>query len=183
MGRAAPAKDYGDPMILPLAFLFVLPGAALAQESSWRFEHGAAFAQPSESNSNIFRLEIGCGEPYRLAVYTDRGPVLPADGQGEGDYFYKPGRIEAEVDGGSFPLVAAGSDDAVVLFGEGTAEQGYMADPDPELLSAIRQGAQLTLLFDITSAANAETDSPHETFARFPLQGADEVIAQALAGC
>ncbi len=183
MGRAAPAKDNGDPMILPLILLIVFPDTAAAQESSWKLEHGAAFAAPSESNSNIYRLEIGCGEPYRLAVYTDNGPVLTADGQGADDYFYKPRRIEAEVDGSTFPLVAAGSDDAVVLFGEGTAEQGFMADPDPDLLAAIRRGAELTLFFDVTSAPNGETDSPYETFARFPLQGSGEVIAQALAGC
>ena len=170
-------------MLLPLAFLFLLPDAALAEENTWKVEHGAALAQPSESNSNIYRLEVSCGEPYRLALYTEQGPVLPAGGRGEADYFYKPGRIEAEVAGGSFPLVAAGSDDAVVLFREGTAEQGYMADLDPDLLAAITRGTELTLSFDITPGANAKTDSPFETFARFSLKGAGEAIAEALAGC
>lgn len=169
-------------MKMLLGFLFLAP--AFAQPVGWHFEDGAAFAEPAEGNSNILRIEISCGgEPYRLAVYTDHGPVLTANGEGEADYFYETGRIEAEVDGIYFPLVAAGSEDAVVLFAEGTAEQNFLADLDQSFVSTLQEGGTLTLAFDITPAPNAETDSPFETFARFPLEGAGQAIGEALGEC
>jgi hypothetical protein len=169
-------------MFTPFALLLVLPAAAQAA-GGWRLENGAAVAEPHAGNSNVLRIEIACGEPYRLALYTAHGPVLPVSGQGDADYFYTPGRIEAEVDGRFFPLVAAGSDDAVVLFGEGTEEEGFMSDPDPDLLAALAEGGALTLSFDIAPAPHAETDSPFETFAQFSLEGAGDAVTQALAPC
>ncbi|WP_048648336.1 hypothetical protein [Nitratireductor soli] len=161
--------------------------ACLPARAEWRLENGIAMATPDDGNSNITRLVIECGAPFNLLVYASGGPVLPVAGGGDGgveaDYFYQPHRIEAEVDGHYFPLAAAGSDDAVVLTGQGTEAEGYLADLDPGLLDEMQRGRRLTLSFDVTPEPNAETDSPFETFARFSLAGAAEVIGAAMRDC
>ncbi|EKF18065.1 hypothetical protein [Nitratireductor pacificus] len=164
--------------------LLCLACASLPARAEWRLENGVAMATPDGGNSNITRLLIECGTPFNLLVYASGGPVLPvAGGGGEADYFYQPHRIEAEIDGQRFPLAAAGSDDAVVLTGQGAEANGYLADLDRALLDLLRQGRHLTLAFDVTPEPNAETDSPFETFARFSLDGADPVIGSALRDC
>jgi len=96
---------------------------------------------PAVTSSNILQLEIGCGDPYHIAVFAEHGPVLTKDGRGEPDYFYERGRILAVIDGSEFPLVAAGSGDAVILLSEGPAEDNYLADIDEEFIEALLNGS------------------------------------------
>lgn len=164
-----------------LAFSFVnLVSPALS--APWELENGIATTTPSASNSNIVQLEVGCGDPYHLGVFTEHGPVLGREGTGEADYFYEPGRIQAVIDGAEFPLVAAGSGDAVVLLGEGTAEENYLADLEESFITTIKQGSELLLRFDL-SPENAADGTPFETYALFLLPGAEEAIDKALEDC
>lgn len=167
--------------LVALFVLMVLP--VLPAHAEWRLESGAAFAEPSETNSNIVGISFLCGDPVQFEIYTDSGPVLPKSGGGEADYFYMPGRVEAEIDGIYFPLVAAGSGDAVVMFGEGVAADNYMAELPPELMQALSKGMTLTIGFDVTPEPNEETDSQFETFARFSLAGAASALEGALKDC
>lgn len=140
-------------------------------------------ARPIETNSNIEALYVHCLEGPAIDAYAkDGAPVLPAEGGAEADYFYKPGVVRADVDGKTFPLVAAGSDIAVILFSEGTADQNFMAPVDIALFDAMFAGRMLTIGFDITPAAAAD-GSPFETFARFDLTGAAPLINDAIDPC
>ncbi|GGA70560.1 hypothetical protein GCM10011385_25510 [Nitratireductor aestuarii] len=150
--------------------------------AAWKFEDGVATTTPSASNSNIVQLELGCGDPYHFGVFTEHGPVLTKDGRGESDYFYEPGRIQAVIDGAEFPLVAAGSGDAVVLLAEGSQEDNYLADIDDSFIETIKQGSELLLRFDIVPE-NAADGSPFETYSLFTLPGAKEAIEEALKDC
>ena len=107
-------------------------------------------AKPTETNSTIEALHVHCLEGPAIDLYShDLGPVLPLEGGAEADYFYKPGMISADVDGQKFPLVAAGSDEAVVLFSEGEEAKGYLAPVDRALFEAMVSGKLLTLSLDI----------------------------------
>lgn len=170
----------------PVHFLFL--GSLLATcgfvsgAAAWQFEDGMATTKPEVSNSNIVQLELGCGDPYHFGVFTEHGPVLTKDGRGETDYFYEPGRIQAVIDGAEFPLVAAGSGDAVVLLQEGAKEDNYLADIGESFIETIRQGSELLLRFDIVPE-NAADGSPFETYAMFRLQDEQDAIGQALKEC
>jgi hypothetical protein len=164
-----------------LAVLLTLAAASPAY-AQWRLDEGVAIVEPGETNSNIELLALMCGEPFQLEVYARGGPVMPADQEVAADYFYKPGMVRATVDAQTFRLTAAGSDGAVVLFGEGSAAQNYMGPLPRPMIEALKGGKVFTLAFDITAAKNAD-GSPHETVATFPLTGSREAIEQALAGC
>lgn len=139
-------------------------------------------AAAQDTNSTLAALTIGCGDPFQIELHaTDGGPVLPRAG-GTADYFYRPGKIIASVDDHDWPLVAAASDVAVVLFSEGTVAENHLAPLDRRLIEALRDGHRLVLYFDIT-AANAADGSPFETFAAFSLDGAQDTLAVALDGC
>ena len=159
------------------ALLLASPAAA-----EWRLDNGVAIVEPSETNSNMELIALMCGDPYQLEVYARGGPVMPADQEVAADYFYKPGKVLATVDGQSFKMTAAGSDGAVVLFGEGSAAQNHMADVPKALIEALKGGTTLRIAFDITDAKNSD-GSPHETIAVFSLEGSREAIGTALAGC
>lgn len=150
--------------------------------AAWRVDNGLAVVEPDETNSNLQLLALSCGDPFQLELYAHDGPVLPQVWDGPADYFYQPGKIVASVDGRDFPLVAAGSEFAVVLYSEGTVAEHYLAPVDRELIGALRDGATLTLHFDI-STSNAQDGSPHETHARFPLADARAALDSALAAC
>jgi len=154
----------------------------MAHSAPWELENGIATTVPSASNSNIVQLEVGCGDPYHLGVFTEHGPVLAKDGKGEADYFYEPGRIQAVIDGAEFPLVAAGSGDAVVLLAEGSKEDNYLADIEESFITSLKQGSELLLRFDILPD-NAADGTPYETYALFLLPGAAEAIDNALKEC
>jgi len=165
----------------PLLALAIVLAAFPA--SAWEKAEGGAMARPVETNSNVEALFVHCLDGPALDLYAkDGAPVLPAAGGAEADYFYKPGAVRAEVDGKFFPLVAAGSDIAVVLFSEGEAAQGYMAPLDIALFDAIFAGRTLTISLDITPAAAAD-GSPLETFVRFDLAGSGPYINDAIAPC
>lgn len=159
-----------------------LAGATTPGFAAWRVDGEPAVVEPEESNSNLQLFAVACGDPFQLELYAHDGPVLPQVWDGPADYFYQPGKIIANVDGHDFPLVAAGSDFAVVLYSEGTVEENYLASVDRELIEALLTGATLTFFFDI-STANAADGSPYETFARFPLTGASDALGSALAAC
>jgi hypothetical protein len=163
-------------LALPLAF------AATSALAEWRVDNGLAVVEPAETNSNLQLFAVACGDPFQLELYAENGPVLPQVWDGPADYFYQPGKIIATIDGRDFPLVAAGSEYAVVLYSEGTVAENHMAPVDRELIRAMRAGATLTFHFDI-SAANASDGSPYETFARVPLAGAADALGSALAAC
>lgn len=175
------STNFSPALILFLGSLFASCGY-VASAAAWRFEDGMATTTPEVSNSNIVQLELGCGDPYHFGVFTEHGPVLTRDGQGEPDYFYEPGRIQAVIDGNEFPMVAAGSGDAVVLLKEGSQEDNYLADIDESFIETIRQGSELLLRFDLLPE-NAPDGSPFETYAMFRLQGGQEAIEEALKDC
>ena len=128
-------------------------------------------------------LAISCGDPVMVEVYSRGGPVKPEAGAETVDYFYKPGMVQARIDGAVFPLTAAGSDAAVVLFAEGTAAQNHMAPIDPAFIAALKGGTMLTLAFDVTAETNAADGTAHETLADFPLSGSTAALDAALAAC
>ncbi len=160
----------------------LLPSPALAE---WMLDNGVAIVSPSANNSTMELLAISCGDPYQVEVYSRGGPVRPepADASVETDYFYKPGKVQARIDGQVFPLAAAGSEAAVVLFAEGTAAEGHMADIDAAFIAALKSGTSATLAFDVTPDTNAADGTPHETVADFPLAGSTAAIEGALATC
>ena len=165
------------------AALIALGFAALPARAEWLLDGGVAIVSPTGGNSTIELLVVHCGDPYHVEVLSRGGPVRPdGDEAAEADYFYQPGKVQARIDGQAFPLVAAGSEAAVVLFGQGSAAQNHMASIDPSLIAALKAGTTLTLAFDITSQANAD-GTPHETFADFPLAGSSAVLDAALADC
>ena len=157
--------------------------AATSALAAWEKVDGGVTAKPSETNSTIEALHIHCLEGPAIDLYShDLGPVRPLDGGAEADYFYKPGMISADVDGQKFPLVAAGSDEAVVLFSQGEEAKGYLAPVDRALFEAMAGGKVLTLSFDISAATGAD-GSGFETFARFDLAGAGALVEEAVKAC
>jgi hypothetical protein len=163
--------------------LVVLLSAAAPALAAWEKVDGGVTAKPIETNSTIEALHVHCLDGPAIDLYSHKmGPVLPLDGGAAADYFYKPGMISADVDGQKFPLVAAGSDEAVVLFSEGEEAKGYLAPVDRALFAAMASGKMLTLSFDISPAQGAD-GSAHETFARFELTGAGTLIGEAVKAC
>lgn len=170
-------------VLLPLAALAALVTATPVQ-AEWLLDNGVAIVSPTANNSTMELLAVSCGDPYALEVYSRGGPVRPDGGAPvEADYFYKPGKVQARVDGKAFPLAAAGSDAAVVLFAQGSAAQNYMAPIAPAFIEALKAGTTLTLAFDVTPEANAADGTPFETTAEFPLAGSAAVLDAALATC
>lgn len=169
-------------IFFPMCLASHLVAFPVAYSAPWKFENGVAVVAPAASNSNIVQLEIGCGDPYHLGIFTEHGPVLTKDGKGESDYFYEPRRIQAVIDGAEFPLVAAGSGDAVILLAEGSEEDNYLADIEEGFIMALKQGSELLLRFDILSD-NAPDGTPYETYALFLLPGAGQAIDTALKEC
>ena len=164
------------------SFLIAMLTAAPAL-AGWEKVDGGVTAKPAETNSTIEALHIHCLEGPAIDLYSqDLGPVRPLEGGAEADYFYKPGMISADVDGQKFPMVAAGSDEAVVLFSQGEEAKGYLAPVDRALFAAMAAGKMLTLSFDISPAAGAD-GSNLETFARFDLAGAGALIGEAVKAC
>ena len=161
--------------------LFTL-GSLSPAAAEWRIDEGVAIVEPSETNSNIELVAILCGDPFQLEVYARGGPVLPADQEVEADYFYKPDRVRAIIDNQLYRLTAAGSDGAVVLFGEGSAAESYMGRLPFPMIETLKAGKTFTLAFDITPANNAD-GSPHETLAVFPLEGSRAALDQVLGTC
>ena len=170
----------------PVAALLALVPASSPALAEWRLDNGVAIVSPAATNSTMELLVIHCGDPYHVEVLARGGPVLPdpgGDAPVEADYFYKPGKVEARIDGRKFPLAAAGSDAAVVLFAEGSAAQSYLAPVGAPFIEALKTGTSLTLAFDVTPEANAADGSPHETVADFPLEGSAAALDAALASC
>lgn len=160
----------------------LLAATGTAAHAQWQMQAQQAVAAPQSTNSTLAALTVGCGDPFRIALHTaDGAPVLPQAG-GTGDYLYRPGKIIASVDDHDWPLVAAASDMAMVLFSEGTVAENHLAPLDRRLIDALRDGQRLVLYFDITDA-NAADGSPFETFAAFSLDGAQDSLAVALDGC
>jgi hypothetical protein len=168
------------------AFITLLPLTAIQSpaHAAWVEKYGGAFAEPTETNSTILGIMLHCVDGAVLDVYSkDDGPALPADGSAtEADYFYKAGAVRAEVDGKAFPLAAAGSDIAVVLFSEGEEEKSYLTPLYAEVIDALAAGKTLTLSFDVSST-NGPDGSPFDTWARFDLTGATKLIYEATASC
>lgn len=169
-------------MKTPLALLLAL-GFATPALAEWRLDEGVAIVSPTGGNSTAELLVVACGDPYQVEVISRGGPVLPDGGEAvEADYFYAPGKVEARIDGRRFPLAAAGSGAAVVLFAEGSAAESHLAPIDPSFIAAMKAGTTLTLAFDITPQANAD-GTLHETVAEFPLAGSTAALDAALASC
>ena len=170
------------PASLALCAVAAATAPALAE---WQVDNGVAIVAPTASNSTMELLAISCGDPYQVEVYSRGGPVRPegSDASGEADYFYRPGKVEARVDGKTFALAAAGSDAAVVLFMQGRAAQNHLAPIAAAFIDALESGAALTLAFDVTDAANAQDGTAYETTAEFPLAGSREALEEALASC
>lgn len=168
-------------LVLALGFALGAAGPAAAE---WQVDNGVAIVAPTANNSTMELLAISCGDPYQVEVYSRGGPVRPDSGAPvEADYFYKPGKVEARIDGKAFALAAAGSDAAVVLFAEGKAAESHLAPVTRAFIEALKDGTTLVLAFDVTPEPNAQDDSPHETVAEFPLAGSRAVLDEALAGC
>lgn len=165
----------------PTAALLTLT-PAFAQVA-WVAVEGGVTAKPNWTNSTIEMIMLHCMDGPALDVYSrNDGPVLPDDGKDHvADYFYRQAGVRGVVDGMRFPLSAAGSDIAVVIFAEGTEAENYLAPLDPAFVRAITYGSQLTLAFDVTPEPGPD-GSPFETWATFPLEGASEIIEGAL-GC
>jgi hypothetical protein len=165
------------------AILLIASLAAAPAMAGWEKIDGGVTAKPDETNATIEAIHVHCLDGPAIDVYSrDLGPVRPLDGGAEADYFYKPGMVRADVDGKQFPLAAAGSDDAVVLFSQGSEAQSFLKPIDPALIDAMAAGRTLTLSFDISSAKGAD-GSGLETFARFDLAGAGALIGEAVKPC
>lgn len=169
-----------------LAFAAAVAAASPAS-AEWQVDSGVAIVSPAANSSTMELLAVSCGDPYQVEVYSRGGPVRPDPG-GDGaavetDYFYKPGKVEARIDGVVFRLAAAGSDAAVVLFAEGKAADNHLAPLGAAFIEALKGGTRLTLAFDATPDADAQDGSPHETVAEFPLSGARAALEEALAAC
>ena len=166
--------------------LVMAAGAASPALAEWQVDNGVAIVSPTANNSTMELLAISCGDPYLVEVYSRGGPVRPDADSGtpvEADYFYQPGKVEARIDGRTFPLAAAGSDAAVVLFAQGKASENHLAPVAAAFIEALKGGTLLTLAFDVTPDANAQDGTPHETVAEFPLAGSRAVLEEALASC
>lgn len=161
------------------AMIALSPSVAHAE---WRLDEGVAIVEPAETNSTIELLAIMCGDPFQVEVYARGGPVMPDTGDVPAEYFYLPGKVRALVDTTAFPLTAAGSDSAVVLFGEGSKSASYMASIPIGLIEAFKGGTTVTLGFDITEATAAD-GSAFETYAVFPLEGSRGALDEALKEC
>jgi hypothetical protein len=161
-------------------------GAASPALAEWQVDNGVAIVSPTANNSTMELLAISCGDPYLVEVYSRGGPVRPeADSAAAAaaDYFYMAGKVEARIDGKAFPLAAAGSDAAVVLFAQGRAADNHLAPIGRAFVEALKDGTSLTLAFDVTPEANAQDGTPHETTAEFPLAGSRAVLEEVLASC
>lgn len=165
-----------------VAALALVLASASPASTEWLLDEGVAIVEPAETNSTIELMAVLCGDPFFVEVYSRGGPVMPEAGDVSAEYFYLPGKVRAVIDGKAFPLAAAGSGAAVVLFAEGAKADNYLAPVRPEFIEALKSGSAMTLGFDITPA-NAADGSPFETFAMFPLEGARAVLNQALAEC
>lgn len=163
----------------PLALMLATASPASAE---WLLDEGVAIVEPAETNSTLELMAVLCGDPFFIEIYSRGGPVMPDSGDVPAEYFYLPGKVRAVIDGTAFPLAAAGSGAAVVLFAEGTKADNYLAPVRLEFIEALKAGTAMSLGFDIT-AGNAGDGSPYETFANFPLEGARAVLDQALAEC
>lgn len=166
--------------------LLAITGSASPALAEWQVDNGVAIVAPGANNSTMELLAISCGDPYQVEVYSRGGPVRPDTGDGaavEADYFYMPGRVEARIDGATFPLAAAGSDAAVVLFAQGKAADSHLAPISRAFIEALKGGMLLTLAFDVTPEANAQDGTAHETVAEFPLSGSRAILEEALAPC
>lgn len=166
-----------------LALLLAVFGAISPALAEWQVDSGVAIVSPAANNSTMELLAVSCGDPYQVEVYSRGGPVRPDGAAVEADYFYKPGKVEARIDGKAFALAAAGSDAAVVLFAQGKAADNHLAPVGADFIDALKGGATLTLAFDVTPDANAQDGSPHETVADFPLAGARAALEETLASC
>lgn len=166
-------------VLTALALLMAAPAAAMAD---WRVDEGVAIVEPTQTNANIELLAISCGDPVMVEVYARGGAVQPDGKEVQADYFYKPGKVRAVVDGKPVALVAAGSDGAVVLFAEGEASASYMAPVTRTFAATLAAGKQLSLEFDITPE-KGKGGSAFETMAVFPLNGAKGALDEALRPC
>lgn len=173
-----------NPAAAGLALCMVLTPAAPAF-AEWRIDNGVAIVAPASTNSTIELLAVSCGDPYQVEVYSRGGPVRPdaAGAPAELDYFYKPGKVEARIDGRVFAFAAAGSDAAVVLFAQGKAADNHLAPVTRAFIEALGAGTALTLAFDIVPGTDAPDGTPHETAAEFPLAGSRAALEDALASC
>jgi hypothetical protein len=157
--------------------------ASTPVHAEWRLDEGVAIVEPSTTNGTVELLALMCGDPVHVEIYSRGGPVLPdGDDTAKAEYFYLPGKVRALVDSRPYPLAAAASDEAVVLFAEGSKAQNYLAPLRADFIEELKTGGELTLGFDITPA-NAADGSPFETTATFPLEGSRAAIDEALAGC
>lgn len=156
--------------------------APAVAHAEWRLDEGVAIVEPSATNSTIEVLALLCGDPFQVEVYSRGGPVMPDTGDVPAEYFYLPGKVRAQVDSSAFPLAAAGSGAAVVLFAEGSKANSYLAPVPIGFIEALRAGTTVTLGFDITDARAAD-GSAFETFATFPLEGSRAVLDEALKDC
>ena len=166
---------------LAILGVIALAGPAVAD---WQVDNGVAIVAPETNNSTIELLAVACGDPYQVEIYSRGGPVRPeggTEGSAEADYFYLPGKVEARIDGRVHRLAAAGSGAAVVLFAEGSAADNHLAPLGRDFIAALKDGASLTLAFDVTP--HAQDGGPHETVATFPLAGARAALDEALASC
>lgn len=156
--------------------------ATTSTHAGWEAVDGGATVIPDTTNSTILAVMLHCLEGPALDVYSlEDGPVLPQDDRTvEADYFYKKGAVRGLVDGVAFPLSAAGSDIAVVLFSEGTEAEGYLAPLDPAFIKALRAGSVLELGFDVTPATGPD-GSAFETWAKFSIGGTAETLEKAVA--
>lgn len=179
LAENAVRKQYRVMRLLVAMLLVCLSAPAFA---AWRLDGGVAIVEPVDSNSTVEAMAMLCGDPFFLEIYSRDGPVMPASGNVAADYFYQPGKVRAVIDGTAYPLAAAGSELAVVLFEEGTEKDGYLAPIRLEFVEALKSGSTVTFGFDITSQ-NAPDGSAFETFATFPLEGARPVLDEALAAC
>ena len=165
-----------------VAALALILSTASPASAEWLLDEGVAIVEPAETNSTIELMAVLCGDPFFVEIYSRGGPVMPEAGDVPAEYFYLPGKVRAMIDGTAFPLAAAGSGAAVVLFAEGAKADSYLAPVRLEFIEALKSGTAITLGFDITPQ-NAADGTPFETVAIFPLEGARAVLDEALAEC
>lgn len=161
------------------ALLAFVPTPAHAD---WRLDGGVAIVEPADSNSTVEAMTVLCGDPFFVEIYSRDGPVMPAGGTVPAEYFYLPGKVRAVIDGTTYPLAAAGTELAVVLFEEGPEAQSYLAPIRLEFVEALKSGTAVTFGFDITDGKAAD-GTPFETFVTFRLEGARPILDEALAAC
>lgn len=162
------------------AMLFALALLCHPAAAEWRIDGSAAIVSPSATNGTIELLAITCGQPFAMEVLARGGGVAPAGGSADPTYLMAPGRVEARVDGRSFPLMTEAAEGAVLLHTESAGRAGPIG---ADLVEAVRSGSMLTLAFDLVPDVPGADGSAHETFAEFPLQGSADALQAALAGC